>query len=435
MANGINQVYEDLTEADLPAPGAVPTSADFSVPGGNPYANNPALARIYAQIEREGAGRRKALESQMQMIEQQAQRYGQEGMSPLDKASILFQAAGALAAPTRSGGLMESIGSAGSAVSGPLMKAAQAKRDREEKVAQLQMARAKLAAEMGSTGPSASELLQLYRVQQEGIQKPSEKERLLQLLPPEERAAAVRGSFGLTKAPEFKSLDLPDGRKITVKMIDGLPYDPITNKPITPEAIAEMPRKTEKLPFSSVKEFAEQGGVLKTYDELGTGFKDTYADKTFSAVGDVQNWIGSRGKLGYGDQADWWSEYYRQRNVARNALFGSALTKTEAAAFEKTDINPGMDPKQIRKNLERQRELARSAAFKLGSSMSEQGFDKNAIESAIGYKLDDLSKRQAPARGGAGDPLAAAREAIKKGAPREAVIRRLKENGIDPSGL
>ena len=190
MANGVNQVYEDLADGG--------SDEGSSIPGANPFANNPALNRIYEQIQRESAARRKALESQMGMIEQQAQRYGQEGMSPLDKASILFQAAGALAAPTRSGGLMESIGSAGSAVSGPLMKAAQAKRDREDKVAQLQMARAKLAAEMGSTGPSSSELLQLYRLQQEGIQKPGETERLLQTLPPEERAAAIRSRLGLT---------------------------------------------------------------------------------------------------------------------------------------------------------------------------------------------------------------------------------------------
>jgi hypothetical protein len=35
----------------------------------------------------------------------------------------------------------------------------------------------------------------------------------------------------------------------------------------------------------------------------------------------------------------------------------------------------------------------------------------------------------------AGNPLAAARDAIARGAPREAVIQRLKENGIDPKGL
>lgn len=34
-----------------------------------------------------------------------------------------------------------------------------------------------------------------------------------------------------------------------------------------------------------------------------------------------------------------------------------------------------------------------------------------------------------------GDPLAAARDAIAKGAPRDAVIKRLQDNGIDPTGL
>jgi len=265
MANGINQVYEDLADGG--------SDEGSSVPGGNPYANNPALARIYDQIGRESAARRKALESQMQMIEQQAQRYGQEGMSPLDKASILFQAAGALAAPTRSGGLMESIGSAGSAVSGPLMKAAQTKRDREEKMAQLQMARAKLAAEMGSTGPSASELLQLYRVQQEGIQKPGETERLMERLrteqDPQVLAAirsrlgmtpqmgeterlverlrtekdpiaieAIRSKLGLERAGELKTLTLPDGTSMSVIMRGGQAFDPITNQPVTPEMMS-----------------------------------------------------------------------------------------------------------------------------------------------------------------------------------------------------
>jgi hypothetical protein len=33
------------------------------------------------------------------------------------------------------------------------------------------------------------------------------------------------------------------------------------------------------------------------------------------------------------------------------------------------------------------------------------------------------------------DPLAAARDAITKGAPRDAVIKRLRDSGIDPGGL
>jgi hypothetical protein len=38
-------------------------------------------------------------------------------------------------------------------------------------------------------------------------------------------------------------------------------------------------------------------------------------------------------------------------------------------------------------------------------------------------------------RAAQGDPLAMARDAIAKGAPRDAVIQRLQQNGIDPSGL
>jgi hypothetical protein len=33
------------------------------------------------------------------------------------------------------------------------------------------------------------------------------------------------------------------------------------------------------------------------------------------------------------------------------------------------------------------------------------------------------------------DPLAQARDAVARGAPRDAVIERLRVNGIDPAGL
>lgn len=49
-------------------------------------------------------------------------------------------------------------------------------------------------------------------------------------------------------------------------------------------------------------------------------------------------------------------------------------------------------------------------------------------EAGAGYKPAATS---APASG----PIAAARDAISKGAPRDAVIKRLRDNGIDPGGL
>jgi hypothetical protein len=139
--------------------------------GGLPQDGGPLSAVItardpYAAIEQrmlqQSQARDASLKDQMALIDKQAGQYGQRGMSDLDRASMLFQAAGALSAPTRSGGLMESIGAAGTAVAGPLSKAAQGERDRQDKMMQLQLARAKLAGEM-SGGMSPSDMLALEK--------------------------------------------------------------------------------------------------------------------------------------------------------------------------------------------------------------------------------------------------------------------------------
>jgi hypothetical protein len=351
----VKQVWDDVEsyspEADLPAFGA-------DIMQQVSQGQMPALSEqaIYAALQKEAMAQKARQQGILEQMAKREQEYAasNKGMSPTEKAALMFQAAGALAAPTRSGAFGESLGALGTAISGPLLKQAEADRARQEKLMQLQMAREKMALEMPTGEVGASELLKLYQLQQAKVKEPSDYERLRARLSPEEQARADRIKAGLE----------------------------------------EGEGKSQKLPFSAVEKFSEQGGVLKTYDELGNTFKNDFADKTFSAVGDIQNWIGSRGKMGYGDQADWWSDYYRQRNVARNALFGSALTKTEAAAFEKTDINPGMSPDQIRKNLERQRELARTAAYKIGASMASQGFSQKTIEEAIGYRFDDLKEKR-----------------------------------------
>jgi hypothetical protein len=204
---------------------------------------NPPLSVLtakdpYAAIEQrlleEAQARRAGVQSQMDMIEKQAAQYGQKGMSDIDKASLLFQAAGALAAPTRSGGLMESIGAAGTAVAGPLSKAAQAERDRQDKVLQLQMARAKLATEMGAGGVSASDMLALAKARADSQPKPGEAERLMERLRTEqdpEVIKAIRSKLGV-KEDEGKpvSLTLSDGSTTTALFKDGKFYDPVTGK-------------------------------------------------------------------------------------------------------------------------------------------------------------------------------------------------------------
>jgi hypothetical protein len=161
---------------------------------------NSLEAAAIAQMQKEKQAQLAAQKQQMNLIEQQAQRYGQTGMSDIDKASILFQAAGALSAPTRSGGLMESIGAAGTAVSGPLARAAQAQRDREDKVSQLQMARAKLAGEMGTGDLSGADILQLAKMRADAMGKPSVQERLIDRLGTETdpvKKSAIRAQLGM----------------------------------------------------------------------------------------------------------------------------------------------------------------------------------------------------------------------------------------------
>jgi hypothetical protein len=51
------------------------------------------------------------------------------------------------------------------------------------------------------------------------------------------------------------------------------------------------------------------------------------------------------------------------------------------------------------------------------------------------YGFTPPSSQPAPQPQAGSDPLATAREAIRQGAPREAVIQRLRENGIDTTGL
>jgi hypothetical protein len=61
-------------------------------------------------------------------------------------------------------------------------------------------------------------------------------------------------------------------------------------------------------------------------------------------------------------------------------LFGSALTRTEASAFESAMVTPGMSPTQIKANLQRQAEVAEGAFKKMSEAALAQGYSKSAIE-------------------------------------------------------
>jgi len=340
MADSVNQVFDDL---------------------GGQYADSLGLSGGYKDIAKQLFQRQQAQEQAQQkymgLMDQQYDKLsGQTGMDDYSKAALMFKAAGALAAPTQSGGFGESLGALGSAIAGPLMQQGQAQKSREERLQQLQLARAKMGAEM-QVGPDPAKSLELLKAQQnyeiQSKKIPSEFDSVLSQLSPEDRAKAVRVKAGLEEAAgKTKQKDVSD---------------------------------------TTLQVFTDGGGAIADLDNLSGSFKPEYAGKILNPIGETQNVIGSKG-LFWKDQAKWWSDYAERRNVLRQSLFGSTLTANEKEEFEKADIAPGSDPAFITEKLAKQREAARAAAYKLARAKELQGFDVAPIEAAIGYSLKDLEK-------------------------------------------
>jgi hypothetical protein len=185
----------------------------------------------------------------LDMMNQQQGPLSQTGMSDLDKASLMFQAAGALGQTTRSGGFGETLGNLGTSLAGPLSKAAEAQRQRQGQLQQLQLARQKLSVEMaGQQGVPAADMLSLIKSQRE-------------------RVAAE------TEEPESKLITLPSGDQVSGTYKGGKYYD-ISGREITPD-------------------YVPQAGTATTIDKSITGdaFLSALKDKDPALAGQVQQMI------------------------------------------------------------------------------------------------------------------------------------------------
>lgn len=137
-----------------------------AAPLSNMFTGN--YGKLYELAQQQAQERQKAQQAYLSTLQQQEGALGQQGMSDYDRASMLFQAAGALGAPTRSGGFGETIGNLGTAMAGPLSKAAEAQRTRAQQLQQLQLARQKLGMEMAGSGtPALSDVMSIMKAQQD----------------------------------------------------------------------------------------------------------------------------------------------------------------------------------------------------------------------------------------------------------------------------
>jgi hypothetical protein len=160
------------------------------------------------------------------------------------------------------------------------------------------------------------------------------------------------------------------------------------------EAIPGGPADIGKaLPTPAVKELGAAGTAVEDTTRLSSTFKPEYGGHT--ALGDMSNTFGRLFDDKNG-QAQWWQDMDTLQNQTRHALFGSALTKTELAAWEKTSIAPRMNAEQIQQNLARRQEIEARAASKLARSYTAAGYNKQQIAELLG-NADQYLSNSAPA--------------------------------------
>lgn len=135
---------------------------------------------------------------------------------------------------------------------------------------------------------------------------------------------------------------------------------------------------------------AELADATKRFTET---FKDNFGGKTIT--GEAGNIVGRV----FGDdtgQTQWWQDYELHQSQVRNKLFGSALTKTEMEAWNKSAINPRMDSGEIRKNLERRADLEKKGLDRLMKGAVAGGYKKEQIEAFTGRGIADTAPTAPP---------------------------------------
>jgi len=172
---------------------------------------------------------------------------------------------------------------------------------------------------------------------------------------------------------------------------------PIPGGPQDPAYLAET-RKPLNLSVADVTKLSDEGGKLANLGRFIGTFKPEYAGK-FPGTGDLSNWAARTLPSAVTgaperDAAGWWQGYDRYKNVVRNDLFGSALTATEQAAFEKADINPSMNPELIDRNLKVQRDIFETGIRRKAGALVQAGHDPLAISKAYGIPPEALGVRQ-----------------------------------------
>lgn len=161
------------------------------------------------------------------------------------------------------------------------------------------------------------------------------------------------------------------------------------------ERTAQKTEDGKPLPSAAIAPLSAAGTAVEDSRRMAGTFKDEYGGKT--VLGDMSNTY----KRLVGDatgQAQWWQDFEMHQNQTRHALFGSALTAIELAAWNKTAVSPRMAPEEIKKNLARREEIEARAASKLARAYKAGGYNQAQIGELLGSAAEYLDRPAPPAQ-------------------------------------
>jgi hypothetical protein len=165
----------------------------------------------------------------------------------------------------------------------------------------------------------------------------------------------------------------------------------------TARPLISVPARPQNIGMEALKAMRDEGSQLQGITRLGSSFQDSFTMPGWGAAinaGDASNWMGrnlSNSSATMQAASQWWQDYQRSVELTqRHALFGSALTAPEQAAWRAATITPNMRPEAIRQNLATQQQILANGVQRYARSLVAAGYDPGPIAEAYGVSPEAL---------------------------------------------
>lgn len=193
---------------------------------------------------------------------------------------------------------------------------------------------------------------------------------------------AIKTSYRQLTPSEAASRGLPP-------LQEGQFYQVSSEGSISVVGAPQRDRAYRPMPDGAAKRYEDAVSGYANLDRAISTFNPDYAGNTIT--GGLENSIQRRfDSFGTKGQAQWWADVNATDNALRNALFGASLTAGEQAAWDRTSIDPSMDPAQVKRNLEQRREIARGALSRKTAFLKANGYDPDAVNALAGEYAPNL---------------------------------------------